>query len=345
MRNRSLRLCASAMPVAAFILSGIITTSAAQAHVKWFAPYDVASAPVALRQALNPGFAELAVLAIFLFWGTCRLERTPVGAAMLDSIESIFCSLRVRTEAFIRAGVAAFFVAISATGGIILTPELKTASPLVPVLQGLIAVGLFWRTTLPVSALGMVALFAIGLWNYGLFHMMDYPIFLGTAAYIAMIGFRIDRIGGLRALDIVRWGTAVTLMWASVEKWAYPEWSYPVLRAHAQLTMGLDVHFYMTAAGMVEFALSFGLLWTPLVRRLSAVVLLTMFISAVLEFGKIDAIGHLPIVVLLIAIAADEMPFSRLRPVLAPMWLSVALAATILLYYLGHTALFGTAMI
>jgi hypothetical protein len=134
-------------------------------------------------------------------------------------------------------------------------------------------------------------------------------------------------------------------MWASVEKWAYPEWSYPGLRTHARITLGLSPEFYMCAAGMVEFALSFGLLWTALVRRLSALVLLSMFISAVFEFGKIDAIGHLVIIILLAAIAADDRPDDRLRPARATVWFSASLGSTILLYYLSHTALFATPMI
>lgn len=345
MLSRVIRFPIAGNSVCVWLLYGLLTISPAQAHVKWFAPYDVASAPIGLHAVLTPSFVELVVLSVFLLWGTCRLERTMIGAEMLNAIEGIFSRLHQRTETFIRAGSAAFFVAIWAIGGVILTPELKTASPLIPSLQALIAICLFWRVTMPVSALGIVALFVIGVWNYGLFHMMDYPIFLGAAAYLAMVGTGLQRIGRLRPLDVVRWGCAVTLMWASVEKWAYPEWSYPVLQSHAEITMGLNAHFYMTAAGMVEFALSFALLWTPLVRRLAAMVLLSMFVSAVIEFGKIDAIGHLLIVVLLIAVAADELPDRRLRPLLAPIWFSAALALTILMYYLSHSAMFGTSVI
>jgi hypothetical protein len=109
--------------------------------------------------------------------------------------------------------------------------------------------------------------------------------------------------------------------------------------------MGLDPHFYMTAAGMVEFGLAFALLWTPLVRRMAAVVLMSMFVSAVFEFGKIDAIGHSVIVVILLVVAADNGSAVRRAPVLAPFCLSVALALTILLYYGGHALLFGTSIV
>ena len=57
--------------------------------------------------------------------------------------------------------------------------------------------------------------------------MMDYPIFLGTAAYLAMTSLGCTSLLGLRPFDVARIGAAVTLLWASIEKWAYPEWTYP----------------------------------------------------------------------------------------------------------------------
>ena len=156
---------------------------------------------------------------------------------------------------------------------------------------------------------------------------------------------RRDTLLGLAPRDEVRWGAAVTLMWASVEKWAYPDWSYPLLHAHTDITMGLDPRFYMVAAGIVEFSLSFALLWTPLVRRIAAIVLMSMFVSAVFEFGKIDAIGHLLIIVLLLVIAADDQPSRRLKPIMAPVWYSLALGMTILAYYVAHALLYGTAVV
>ena len=89
-------------------------------------------------------------------------------------------------------------------------------------------------------------------------------------------------------------------MWASIEKWAYPEWSFPLFVQHPDMTLGFDPDFFMRAAGAVEFALAFALMWTPLVRRVGAIMLAAMFISAVFEFGKIDLIGHTLIVVVLV---------------------------------------------
>jgi hypothetical protein len=326
-------------------LLAFIVPTAARAHVKWFAPYDVAQAPIGLTDVLNPTFIELLVLTLLVLWTLCSLERTSVGGALLGSVDEVFILLRGKIDTLIRGGTAAFFVAIWAHGGIILTPELTTTVAATEWLQAAIAVCLLFRVTMPLSAAGIVILFAQGVWSYGLFHMMDYPIFLGTAAYLALSGLGRTSVLGLRPLDIARIGAAITLLWASIEKWAYPEWTYPILYAHQRLAMGLDPRFYMIAAGMVEFGLAFALLWTPLVRRMAAVVLLSMFTSAVFEFGKIDAIGHLVIIIILLSIAADDGIAPRRSPALAPFWLSVALVLTILAYYGSHAFFFGTSVV
>ena len=125
------------------------------------------------------------------------------------------------------------------------------------------------------------------IWEYGIFHLADYPVFLGVAAYLALVGLQRD-LFGVSPLDVVRWTAGITLMWASIEKWAYPEWSYPLFSTHPDMSMGFDPDFFMRAAGAIEFALAFALMWTPLVRRVAAIMLSGMFVSAVLEFGKVD---------------------------------------------------------
>src|SRR5579862_4704848 len=155
----------------------------ASAHVKWFAPYDVAQSPIGLTGVLNPTFIGLLILTLVLLWIFCVLERTAIGTTLLASVDEVFSPVRGKTEILMRAGTGGFFVAIWAHGGIILTPELFTTSAATEWLQLAIAAGLVFRVTMPLSAIGMVILFAQGIWSYGLFHMMDYPIFLGDAVF------------------------------------------------------------------------------------------------------------------------------------------------------------------
>jgi hypothetical protein len=321
------------------VIDAVTLSSQASAHVKWFASYDVAATPRALLDVSSSAFWLLVGCSLVGVWTLCKLEQTMLGAALLRAADSVSIALRSRTEELLRAATAAFFIAIGAIGTFILTPELKADSAAISWLQFAIALGMFWRATLIFSAVGIVTLFAIGIVSYGSFHMMDYPIFLGVAGYLALTDLR-RKFFGLRPLDVARWATVITLMWASIEKWAYPQWTFPLLQLHPRLTLGLDASFYMTLAGIAEFGLAFALLWTPLVRRLGALMLLAMFISAVFEFGKLDAIGHLLIVAILVAIAIDDEPKVARSPFLAPAFYCGALLVTFATYYGAHSLIY-----
>jgi hypothetical protein len=223
---------------------------AANAHVKWFAPFDVTNAPRPLLEVLSTDFWLLNLGALLALWLICLIERTQLGETLLRSTDPIGAGLRENTEKVFRLAVATFFIALWALGGIIITPELKTDSEAISWLQAAIAAGMFWRRTMLLSALGIGFLFAYGVASYGPFHMADYPIFLGAAAYLGLRSLGIDFFG-LRAIDVARWGASITLMWASVEKWAYPQWTFPLLDEHPNIVHGIEPMFYMTIAGAV----------------------------------------------------------------------------------------------
>lgn len=338
------------LPVAAVVplacLFDAVLAEPASAHVKWFCAYDVAGQPEGLENVLCPDFEFLTGLSVLGLMTGSVLEGTPVGAAMLRALDRATAVIRNHLETIFRAACAFFFIAIWGVGGVLLTPELKTSSLAVGVIQLGIAAGMLSRRTMPLSALGIVTLYAIAIWQYGAFHLADYPIFLGVAAYLALVGAQTNFFG-VRPIDVLRWAAGITLMWASVEKWAYPEWSYPLFIQHPGMAWGFSPDFYMRAAGAVEFALAFALIWTPLVRRVAAVMLTAMFVSAVLEFGKIDLIGHSLIVIALVGIIADDAgePMRWRDSWLLPLGYVASLVLFLATYYVAHAALFGTAIL
>ena len=250
--------------------------------------------------------------------------------------------LRGQIEILLRATYGAFFVSLWAVGGIILTPELTTKVAAISWLQLAIAACFLWRRSMILASAGIVFLYGYAIWNYGLFHLLDYPIFLGAAAYFAMSS-RNWSPWGIAPLDVVRFASAVTLMWASVEKWGYPQWTYPLFVTHPEMSMGFDIAFYMTAAGVVEFSLAFALIGPPLMRRAAAILLAGMFVAAIGEFGKIDAVGHSPIIIVMIAIAADARPARPRSVFVEPLLYMAALVLVIAAYYTGHLMLFPRA--
>jgi hypothetical protein len=338
------------LPLAAaasvFLLVATCATEAS-AHIKWFCAFDVAGQPRGLENVLCLDFEGLVGLAVLFLALGCMVDGSPLGNALMRAFNRATSALRANEEILVRAVCGFFFVALWSKGGILLTPELKTDSSFVPSLQLVIAAGLVWRPTMPLSGLGIVGLFALAVHDYGVFHLADYPIFLGLAAYLALVGLQ-RNLFGMRPLDVVRYAAAITLMWASIEKWAYPEWTFPLLVTNPSLTLGFDDEFFMRAAGVIEFTLSFSLLWTPLVRRASAIVLAAMFTSAAFEFGQLDVIGHAPIVVVLMAIIGDDV-VTVTRPgwfrLAVPAAYCIALVGFLTIYYVAHALMFGTRIV
>jgi uncharacterized membrane protein YphA (DoxX/SURF4 family) len=331
--------------IAAVGLYSLCNPSAALAHVKWFAPFDTAEQPLGVAQLPLATWFSIA-LVMLGFSVLCCAESTRMGRALERACDRATAGWQSRVEDLFRGSAAVFFGALAVTGDVILTPELKTDASWVHVLQAGIAVGMFWRSTLPLSALGIVGLFLHGVATHGAFHMMDYPVFLGMAAFFAISASRDTRLLA-RRIDLVRYGLALSLMWAAVEKWAYPDWTGSILNEHSHLAMGVPHGGFIAFAGAVEFGLAFALLWTPVIRKAAALVLAVMMTAAIYEFGAVDAMGHLPILVVLVAIVAEpcgdrvRTPFTMRRTALAPATQGLALAVVFCGYYAAHFAAHG----
>ena len=121
-------------------------------------------------------------------------------------------------------------------------------------------------------------------------------MFLGIAAYLALTSFTAQRLRSLR-MPILYVTLCASLMWGAIEKWAYPQWTLSLLDLRPYLTAGLPPDDFLMFAGFVEFALAFYILaGFSLVRPAIVRSALDLF-AAIFDFGKIDAIGHLPIMV------------------------------------------------
>jgi hypothetical protein len=183
--------------------------------------------------------------------------------------------------------------------------------------------------------------------DYDLFHMLDYvTLGFGMACYLVLASLSDERWRRWR-FDALRLGIALALMWSSLEKFNYPGWFLPLLEKKPYLALGLPFRTYITMSGVAEFTLGFGLLWTPLVRRLSALMLFIVMLAAVYPFGRVDLIGHAIILgTLILVIAGAGVPqrsISHLAPTLArvPVGLAIAFVAFILGHRGIHDFIYG----
>ena len=322
----------------------------AHAHVKWFAPYLVGSAPAPIAETLaNTWFWVGIVLVLAFFVATVAVEKGPAGLAVSSGLDRISQPLWSRADDFMRVVIGGFFVAIFAVGGVYLTPDLQTPNEWVSWLQLLIAMLVFSRRTMSLAAAGIIGLWVIALRDYDFFHLLDYlALGVGVAGYLVIAANPNGRFYGQR-FAVLRWGVAIALMWSSLEKFAYAEWFYPLVEERPFLTFGMPRDTFIPMAGVAEFTMGFGLLWTPLIRRLSAIALIVIFTAAVYPFGRIDLVGHALIMGTLFLIAADPSPSGlKLRGMVpsmgsVPTGLLVALVVIAGSYWGLHGLFYGGA--
>lgn len=328
--------------------AGVLGSEPALAHVKWFAPYIVGAPPRPIAATLADAWFWTGLILVLVFFIATRLiERSAAGSRVLAGMDRVAAPLWGRADDFMRAVIAAFFVAIFAVGGVYLTPDLKTPSEWISWAQLLIAALIFSRRTQVLAAVGIIALWVLALRDYDPFHLLDY-----LALGVAVAGYLVLEASGhenwrRHRFELLRWGVAIALMWSSLEKFAYPDWFYPLVEEKPFLTFGLPRDLFIPMAGVAEFTMGFGLLWTPLIRRLSAVALFIIFNAAVYPFGRIDLVGHALIMAVIVLIAADPerevhfLPALKRRVAAVPAGLAAALVVFTLAYWGLHRGFYG----
>jgi hypothetical protein len=337
-----LRLVKAALFAACLIVGLALTSTTASAHVKWFVDCNVSDDPLPVQAVLTQTFFLFFTLFLILLYLGCRAERTALGAKISQLLDCYAAPLHRRADDLLRAAAAVSFALLWADGQLIITPELKASSIWLSAIQLLIPMYMFGRATLPAAGAGIIVLYGYGVVTYGLFHMLDYPVFVGLGVFFALSVSQNAKLLAFR-FDFLRWTVAGCLLWPSIEKFVYPGWVAPIAITHPEITLGFDVSTVVTAAGVVEFGLSFALFSTPLVRRFAAFALMTVLTAATFDFGKVDGIGHLMIITILMVVFAQPGDTrDRRSPMLAPLAGGMTLAAVILLYTGGHALYFGS---
>ncbi|MBT5433380.1 MAG: hypothetical protein HOK83_06930, partial [Rhodospirillaceae bacterium] len=168
-----------------------------------------------------------------------------------------------------------------------LTPELHDPSALVKWLHLAMALAVLYRPTVPLTGIGIFALYGLGVADYGLYHMLDYLMFVGIGVFFVFAPLRGG--GWVKARYVTLFATTgLSLLWGALEKLGYPGWTFPLLDENPELLMGMSPEFYMTLAAFVEFNIVFILLSSASVA------------SRFVAFGLIDAVGHLVIIAVLV---------------------------------------------
>lgn len=268
----------------------LMTPLAAYAHVKWFVDFSFSDPPSSLGEVITPVFIALTLLSMAAIAALVFIDTRLVKLAWYQRLNAWLEARSDVSLAIMRFGLAATLL-LSWQGNTMLMPDLRIDdAPLVGWLQFAMVLLLIFPRTVPLVGVGVLGLYAYGIARFGGFYMLDYALFVGIGIYLLVSGLKNERVRGL-GLPALYLTVGFSLCWVALEKVIYPEWGLYVLSQNPQLTLGLDMGFFLTSAAFIEFALGYLLIICLLERPISALVTLVFF-TTTLVFGKTEVIGH-----------------------------------------------------
>jgi hypothetical protein len=324
----------------------ILFTEQADAHVKWFVEFDVSEPPMAIGEVIDKTFVYMfivSVIACYLFFLADRYIYEEGYLADFDKKLKLFDGT---ANYIMRVAAGIFFLslflwwALGYGESFYITPELKTRAAHIPWIHLIIALCVVSRYTAPVTGIGIFFLWLSAAFDYGIFHLLDYMIFLGIGYYLTVSSTKAK--GWLKSGFIVLFAcTGLTLIWAAVEKFAYADWTNPVFEKSPHMLMGMSAATFMKLSGFMEFFITFVLLGAvSVVGRLVSLGFMSIFVLAVFEFGVVDAIGHLMIVAILWVLIVRGPTDARNMLVLPDKSLFTEAYFMTGLYYLAFVTIF-----
>lgn len=270
----------------------LAVSSLSYAHVKWFSQYSFGDEPLQLSDVTNSTFWILAVASMVVV-GLFTIVSKHLKLAQwyndtCDRLEKH--NDKSLTIMRIAAGVV---LLMSWKSGTLIMPELSTNVDLLKWFQFLLAVLLLFKITVPLAGVGIILLYAIGIYQFSLFHMLDYLLLLGIAYFF--ITSKSENMNlknaGLLAIYLT---VGFSLCWAGLEKLIYPHWGTYLLELHPQLALGLKPDLFIQGAAFIE--ISVGIMFIlGYFQRILAVIVTLLFILTSIVFKETEVIGHLMI--------------------------------------------------
>jgi len=341
--ENAVRLFFRIFPVLILIL---LLTGTTEAHVKWFFDYNVTNPPTPIGEVIDGTFVKLfivSVIACYLFFLADRYIYEEGILAEFDKKMKLFDGA---ANYIMRVAAGVFFLclfgwwALGYGQSFFLTPELKTDSNVIPWIHLVMALAVISKRTTFITGLGVFFMYFAAAFYYGLFHILDYMIFLGIAFYLTVSQTKAKPL--LKVAFVALFAcSGLTLIWAAVEKFAYPQWTISVLADKPNITMGMSPALFMKVSGFVEFFVTFILLGAvSVVGRLISLGFMSVFVLAVYEFGTLDAVGHLMIVAILWVLIVRGPTDARNMLVLPDKSLFTEAYFMTGLYYLAFVTIF-----
>ena len=267
----------------------LLLSQGASAHVKWFSNYDFHEAPLQLTNLLTPAFIGLFVLSVVFMTLMVYLDKLADKSTLYNNVNGFLDRYADSASLIMRVAMGAVLL-MSWQGDSVIAPELHITSPFWGWFQFLLALCLLFKETSPLTGIGIVFLYLLGISEHGFFHMLDYVVYPAVGLYLIFTHSKNERLKHLD-LPVLYSGLGFSLCWVAFEKLIYPYWGLSVLAKAPALTMGLPHDFFLMACAFVEFSLGYLLIICLLHRPLAIVITLVFFITTSF-FGKTEVVGH-----------------------------------------------------
>ena len=164
----------------AVLLAGSLASRSAHAHIKWFADYDLTKPPLPIGEVLTRPFVTLFLASLVFIYAFFWVDRAVLRKGILEDVLRRYTLSEPRAFMIMRAAAFLFFASVGLYGFMVrpffLTPELTTYALWIPGVQIGIALCALNRRTVPLIGLGMILLYSVATYQYGIFHLLDYVI-------------------------------------------------------------------------------------------------------------------------------------------------------------------------
>ncbi len=271
------------------LLLFFIVPSSAFAHVKWFSDYSFQNPPLNLSQITTPYFWRLFILSLLSLPAMVYLDRYAEKSTAYIRVNSFLNQYADNGPLIMRIAMGAVLL-MSWQGDSIIAPEIPIPSAFWGWFEFGLALCLIFRQTTFITGVGVIFLYALGIKEHGIFHMLDYVVYPAVGVYLILSHLKNERLRNFD-LPVLYSGLGFSLCWVSFEKMIYPFWGLSVLSKAPELTMGLPHDFFLLATAFVEFTLGYLLIICLLHRPLAIIITLTFFTTTAF-FGKTEIVGH-----------------------------------------------------
>ncbi|AJS58472.1 hypothetical protein [Paenibacillus sp. IHBB 10380] len=298
------------MTISQFLISGHL-----YAHVKWFIDDDDwKSQP--LKMIITPAFLFwLGITLLVLLLATIinqQIERNRFVSKILSFLNRFYCYQLT----IFRIGIGLGLLLQLCTGSYI-APTFMLDSWWAYATLTVAILGLFHRRLLPLSGFAIAFLYLKAVFQYGLFHSLDYFFYVGIVYYLFAVNSRLKS----SAMPVLYTLTGISLAWLSMEKMTMPGLSQSLIYEYKIPTFGFIIEEFVLISAFIELALGWVLI-LGIMNRFTALILTGIFLLTTTVFGFTEVVGHSVIHTLLIMFLIEGKGQPKaLYQFHQPMWL------------------------